>query len=225
VVKTLIIAIDGPSGAGKGTIARALAAALGYRHIDSGAMYRAVGWRALRDGLPLTDEAAVGAVAEQAAIEVDGSSIRIDGVDVSQAIRTPAIDKAATAVARLPRVREALVARLRVAGAGGGVVMEGRDIGTVVFPAAGVKFYLDADAHERARRRAHDPAHTGATSVAEVAFALGERDESDRTRAIAPLAAATDAHVIDTTGQPIAEVVEEALHVVRAWMSRRGPGD
>jgi CMP/dCMP kinase len=222
VVRALLIAIDGPSGAGKGTIARALAAALGYRHIDSGAMYRAVGWRALRDGLALSDEAAVGAIAEQARIEVDGSSVRIDGVDVSQAIRTPAIDRAATAVARLPKVREALVARLRVAGAGGGVVMEGRDIGTVVFPAADVKFYLDADAQERARRRAQDPAHTGVTSVAEVASALGERDESDRTRAIAPLAAAADAHVIDTTGQPIADVVEEALHVVRAWMSRRG---
>ncbi len=184
-------------------------------------MYRAVGWKALRNGLALTDEAAVGAVAEQSAIEVDGSSIQIDGVDVSRAIRTPAIDKAAAAVARLPKVREALVARLRVAGAGGGVVMEGRDIGTVVFPAADVKLYLDADAEERARRRAQDPAHTGATSVAEVAYALGERDKSDRTRTISPLTAASDAYVIDTTRQPIAHVVDEALHVVRAWLSRR----
>jgi CMP/dCMP kinase len=221
VVRPILIAIDGPSGAGKGTIARALAAALGFRHIDSGAMYRAVGWKALRNGLALTDEAAVGAVAEQSAIEVDGSSIQIDGVDVSRAIRTPAIDKAAAAVARLPKVREALVARLRVAGAGGGVVMEGRDIGTVVFPAADVKLYLDADAEERARRRAQDPAHTGATSVAEVAYALGERDKSDRTRTISPLTAASDAYVIDTTGQSIAHVVDEALHVVRAWLSRR----
>ena len=224
MARPLFIAIDGPSGAGKGTIARALAEALGYRHIDSGAMYRAVGWKALRDGLALTDEAAIGALAEQSAIDVEGSAVRIDGVDVSQAIRTPAIDRAAAAVARLPKVREALVARLRVAGAGGGVIMEGRDIGTVVFPAADVKFYLDADAQERARRRALDPAHTGATSVAEVASALGERDESDRTRTIAPLTAASDAYVLDTTGQPIAVVVDEVLHVVRALMNRLADG-
>ena len=128
----------------------------------------------------------------------------IDGVDVTRAIRTPEIDRAAAAVARLPRVRAVLVARQRAMGADGGIVMEGRDIGTVVFPGADVKIYLDASPEERARRRALDPAHSGGpTAVAEVATALTARDELDRTRAASPLYAAPDASVIDTTGKPV----------------------
>jgi cytidylate kinase len=216
VLKSLIVAIDGPSGAGKGTIARAIAAELGYRHIDSGAMYRAVGWKARRDGITLTDEAAVHAVAVQSLIDIDGPVIRIDGVDVSSLIRTPEIDRAATAVARLAKVREVLVARQRAMGAGGGIVMEGRDIGTVVFPDADVKIYLDASEEERARRRAHDPAHAGAGTLAEVASALVERDQSDRTRQVSPLYAAADAHVIDTTERAIPVVVREVLDLIHA---------
>lgn len=213
--KKLIIAIDGPSGAGKGTIARAVASELGYRHVDSGAMYRAVGWKALRDGVVLTDDAAICALAARSAIEIDGAVVRIDGIDISRAIRTPDIDRAATAVARLAHVREILVSRQRALGAGGGVVMEGRDIGTVVFPHADVKVYLDASEEERARRRAHDPAHSGAASVAEVASALLERDRSDRTRQVSPLYAAADAHIIDTTGRPIPAVVRDVLTLVQ----------
>src|SRR5690242_6632818 len=132
--RNLIIAIDGPSGAGKGTVARALASALGYRHIDSGAMYRAVGWKALQARIPTDDEDAIVGVAERSAIEIDESKVTIDDVDVTRAIRTPEIDRAATAVARLARVRAVLVDRQRRLGEGGGIVMEGRDIGTVVFP-------------------------------------------------------------------------------------------
>ena len=214
-MKPLTIAIDGPSGAGKGTVARAVAARLGYLHVDSGAMYRAVGWKAVRDGVALDDEAAVARLAEQSSIDVRGP-ITIDGIDVTTSVRTPAIDRAATAVARLPKVRAVLVERQRLLGAGGRIVMEGRDIGTVVFPNADVKIYLDASPEERAWRRAHDPAHSGPTAVADVATALTARDELDRSRTASPLYAASDALVIDTTGRSVDEVVASVIEVVRS---------
>jgi cytidylate kinase len=216
-MRRLVIAIDGPSGAGKGTVARAVAASLGYRHVDSGAMYRAVGWKAQRDAVPLDDEALVAALAEQSEITIAEGIVAIDGVDVTRDIRTPAIDKAAASVARLPRVREVLVSRQRAMGEHGGIVMEGRDIGTVVFPDADVKIYMDASEEERARRRALDPAHSGGpTAVSEVATLLTERDRIDRTRTASPLYAAEDAIVVDTTGKSIAEVVAEVMEIVRA---------
>src|SRR5262245_53285363 len=135
--RALIIAIDGPSGAGKGTVARTIAARLGYRHIDTGAMYRAVAWKARHEGLNLHDADAVGALAGRAEFDLDGR-VSIDGHDVTTAIRTPGIDQAAAIVAQHPPVRAVLVARQRVYGAGGGIVMEGRDIGSVVFPQADV---------------------------------------------------------------------------------------
>jgi cytidylate kinase len=214
--RALIIAIDGPSGAGKGTVSRTLASKLGYRYIDTGAMYRAVAWLAGHRGVDLADEGAVARLAESARFD-QGPRITIDGHDVTDAIRTPEIDQAAAVVARHPAVRAVLVTRQRAYGETGGLVMEGRDIGTVVFPRADVKFYLDASPLERARRRATDPAHAAGRDAADVevvAEALEARDRSDRTRSASPLMRAEDAIYIDTTSVPAEDVVAQALDAI-----------
>jgi cytidylate kinase len=216
-MKRLIIAIDGPSGAGKGTISRTLAQALGYRHIDTGAMYRAVAWKALRDGIPLDDEASVAALGARAALVVEGGRIEIDGHDVTRAIRTPEIDRAATAVARLPRVREALVRRQHALGESGGVVMEGRDIGTVVFPETPFKFFLDARPDVRVRRRIEQLRAAGReANDAEVEEDLHARDRRDRERAHSPLAWDPSYERVDTSDMSQDEVVDRLLRTVRA---------
>lgn len=216
-----VVAIDGPSGVGKGTVARAVAARLGFRHVDTGAMYRAVAWKALADGIPLDAAARIATVARAAVFDLE-SGVRIDGIDVTDAIRTPAIDRAATAVARLPEVRAELVVRQRALRREPGIVMEGRDIGSVVFPNADLKIYLDATPEERARRRALDPAHGGPVPhVGDIALAMEARDRQDRTRQASPLAVAPDAVVIDTTSLNADEVVARVLALVSDRLTSR----
>jgi cytidylate kinase len=221
--RELIVAIDGPSGAGKGTIARAVAARLNYRHIDTGAMYRAVAWRALQQGLDIRDEAVVASIAERATFDLERGRVLIDGHDVTRAIRTPEIDAAAAHVARHPAVRRLLVARQRTLGSGGGIVMEGRDIGTVVFPDADIKIFLDASPEERARRRANDPAHRASEGrgLSDIATALAERDRIDSTRAASPLAKARDAYLIETTGLGVDAVVDRVMTAIEGVLNHR----
>ena len=220
---TAVVAIDGPSGAGKGTVARAVARALRWTYVDTGAMYRAVAWKASREGRSLDDEDAVAAVSAGAVFEMGAGRVAIDGHDVTGAIRTPGIDAAAAKVARMPRVREALVAQQRRYADDGPIVMEGRDIGTVVFPHAAAKIYLDASPAERAARRARDPAHDLSRNarIGAVADALAQRDRLDRTRRVSPLKRAPDAAVVDTTGVPIETVVRRVLTIVRARLRER----
>jgi cytidylate kinase len=180
-------------------------------------MYRAVAWLAVERQVPLDDEAAVAALAARSALDQRDGRITIEGHDVSRAIRTPDMDQAAARVARLPAVRAVLVDRQRRLGRDGRIVMEGRDIGTVVFPDAPLKVYLDASADERARRRSTDAAHTGSQggTVAGLRTDMEARDHSDSTRSVAPLAIAADAVYIDTTSMSIDNVVAQVMELVR----------
>jgi len=209
-----VIAIDGPAGSGKSTVASALAARLGLRRLDTGAMYRAVTLLALRSGIDLADGEACAAMARAMELEM-GDEILLNGEDVSTAIRTPEVDAAVSVVAAHPAVRAELVRLQRawIETHGGGVV-EGRDIGSVVAPSARMKVYLTAEPDERARRRALQ--HSGSAVIAGAAASLTEaaiarRDRLDAARAVSPLVVADGAIVVDTTGRSVADVVEEVL--------------
>jgi cytidylate kinase len=222
VKKKVIIAIDGPAGAGKSTIARSLARRLGFIYIDTGAMYRAVALLALRAEIDLNDAFRMVPVARHVQIEFGREgAVLVNGEDVTGAIREPDVSSAASRVAAIPGVREAMRDEQRRIGGKSSVVMEGRDIGTVVFPNADLKIYLDASAEERARRRLNDPAHSGGqTGAAAVAASIQARDQSDTTRSASPLTVASDAVLIDTTGVPIPDVVTRVMRLVDQKLGR-----
>ena len=215
-----IIAIDGPAGAGKSTIAKQVARRLGYLFINTGAMYRAVAWQALHNGLPLTETERIGQLARQAKIEftgtVDAQRVLLDGRDITNEIATPEMSQAASVVSAIPAVRRALVAQQQAMGRGGGVVMEGRDIGTQVFPEAEVKIYLDATSEARAHRRHTEDLAKGINSgsLRATQAEIEQRDQRDKTRADSPLVQAGDAIYVDSSGLSIDEVVEKILGIV-----------
>jgi cytidylate kinase len=210
VTDKLIIAIDGPVGSGKSTVARRVAALLGYTHLDSGAMYRAVGLKALRCGVPLDSPKGLSKLAEGAHIDLaprDGKqSVILDGEDVTEAIRAPEVSHAASVVAVVPGVRHPMVAEQRRAGEKGGVVMEGRDIGSVVFPHADLKIFLDASPEVRAGRRQRELEEKGEPmEFAKVLDEVRKRDQRDSHREMSPLVRADDAVVVDNTAMDAEE--------------------
>jgi len=225
------IAIDGPAASGKSTIGELLARRLGYMYFDTGVMYRAVTWAALQRGIPIADEEAITALAEQIHIEVtkptvdDGRQYTVyaDGEDITWDIRRPEVDANVSPVSAYPGVRRALTAQQRRIAQGGHIVMVGRDIGTVVLPEADLKVYLDATVEERARRRYRELQQRGQPmSYEQVLEAMCRRDRIDSQRKAAPLRPAEDAIVIDTTNLAIEEVLDRVLELVEHYGARGG---
>lgn len=222
----LIIAIDGPAGAGKTTTAMLAAKKLGYICIDTGAMYRAVALKALQEKLPVDDETCIAPLAQRINIRFKWTGNRLltflDGIDVSDQIRSLEVTKAVTPVSQLSGVRKILVEKQRELGRDGGVVMEGRDIGTEVFPDSDLKIFLDASIDERARRRFLELESKGINiPISTLKQQIVERDNKDKTREHGPLRIAEDAAVIDTTGLSIEEQVEQVVMLAQEFLSNQ----
>lgn len=217
----MIVAIDGPAGVGKSTVAKQLASRLGYLYLDTGALYRAVAWAVLQNGHDPADADAVATLLPSLSLEMqfknDAVCVAVNGKDVTGELRTPAVSAAASVVSAIPAVRAWLLPVQRQIGQKGSVVAEGRDIGTKVFPSAPVKFFLEADAAVRAQRRHWElvaAGHSGA--IEQTSAELAGRDNRDRSRAVAPLVPAEDAHHIDTSALSAAEVVDQMMAVIAA---------
>jgi CMP/dCMP kinase len=222
-----IIAIDGPSGAGKSTVARRIARQLNYLYVDTGAMYRAIGLKALRSNPKLDDPVQIASIARGAVIELmdspEGVRVFLDGDEVTQAIRAEPVSQAASIVSGISEVRRVLVQAQQQMGARRDVVLEGRDIGTKVFPCANLKIFLDASEHTRAQRRYEENLRKGGRLTLEETLAeISERDRRDSQRADSPLVRAEDAAYLDTSGKTIEEVVHEILSLVETRQKEEG---
>lgn len=223
-MKKLIVAIDGPAGAGKSTVAKRLAKELGYTYMDTGAMYRAFAWKARQGGVDLEDEEKLREVLRRTNVELldrEGTPrVLLDGRDVTSEIRTPELSQWASKISALGPVRERMVELQRAMGARGGMVVEGRDIGTVVFPQAEVKIFLTAGPEERAKRRFAELQSQGKqVSLDETMEEMKERDRRDQERALAPLRRAEDAVAIDSTAYGVDEVMERIMREIKNKMS------
>jgi cytidylate kinase len=225
-MKKMIIAIDGPVGSGKSSVAKRVAELLGYTYLDSGAMYRAVAWKALRDGVPLDSAGRLEQLAGGTRIDLvrsgDTLHVIVDGEDVTARIRSASVSQAASRVAAVPGVRVVLVDEQRRAGAPGAVVMEGRDIGTVVFPRADLKIFLEASAEVRAERRRQEHLAKGEVfDLAKMMEEVRQRDRRDRERTVSPLIRADDAVLVDNTSMDI----EETARLIVLLARDRGAGE
>ncbi|MBV51410.1 MAG: cytidylate kinase [Nitrospinae bacterium] len=219
----MIIAIDGPAGSGKSTIAKIVAEKLHFRYIDTGSMYRSVAWKSLQKKVTLGDEDAVANIARETKIELvpgeNGQSVFIDGENITSQLKEETISRGAAIVAAQPIIREIMTAKQRELGKQGQVVMDGRDIGTVVFPQADKKFFMDADPEERGRRRfteLKDKKQIANADLVTIIEQVKQRDQEDRNRKIAPLKQAEDAILIDTTHLSIDQVVEQIMKTINS---------